>query len=82
MSKSKPIVKRLKDEIRKAGRRGISCYRIAGESGVSRAQMSRLMAGTVAPRLDTAERIAHAIGLEIVIQKAENIVDKAKRHPV
>jgi len=65
---SKSIVQRLKDEIRKAERRGMSRYRIAKLSGISQAQLSRLMAGTVAPRLDTAARIAEAINREIVIR--------------
>jgi transcriptional regulator with XRE-family HTH domain len=66
MAKAKSVVERFKDEIRRAERRGITRYRIAKECGISDAQLSRLMHGTVAPRLDTAERIAGAIGLSIV----------------
>ncbi len=63
--KQRPIVVRLREAIRDAEKRGITQYRIAKESGVSAGQLSRLMHGKVAPRLDTAERIARAIGCEI-----------------
>ena len=65
MSKTKPLADSLRNEIRRAERRGITQYRIAKESGVSAGQLSRLMHGKVVPRLDTAERIARAIGCEI-----------------
>ena len=63
--KQRPIVVRLRKAIRDAEERGITQYRIAKESGVSAGQLSRLMHGKVAPRLDTAERNARAIGCEI-----------------
>ncbi len=78
MSKGKSLVERLKDEIRKAEKRGLTRYRIAQESGISEAQLSRLMAGTVAPRLDTAEKIAHVLGRKIIITSAKMDLTKRK----
>jgi len=71
VSKAKTLVERLKSEIRKAEERGVTRYRIAKESGVSAGQLSRLIHGKVAPRLDSAERIAEAIGLKIVFAPKE-----------
>lgn len=68
--KPKPIADQLRQAIRKANRAGVTRYQIAQLSGVSEAQLSRLMAGTVAPRIDTAEAIARAIGKRIVLDDA------------
>lgn len=68
---SKPLVEQLKQAIRRAESRGVSRYQIAKLSGVAQGQLSRLMHGTVAPRLDSAERIANAIGCKIVIVPEE-----------
>ena len=70
--KRRPIVERLRKAIRDAEQQGITQYRIAKESGVSAGQLSRLMHGKVAPRLDTAERIARAIGCEIRLVPLKN----------
>jgi transcriptional regulator with XRE-family HTH domain len=69
----KPLVERLKDAIRSAERRGITRYRIAQESGISEGQLSRLMSGKVAPRLDTSARIADAAGFNIKIIRKERL---------
>lgn len=58
----------LKEAVRDAERKGTTRYRIAKKSGVSQAQLSRFVAGTVAPRLDTAERIARAIGRKLTLK--------------
>ena len=63
----KALVEQLRQTIRRAEKRGVSRYRIARLSGVSEGQLSRLMHGSVVPRLDSAERIARAIGCKIVI---------------
>jgi predicted transcriptional regulator len=65
MPKHRTLVDRLKDEIRKAEKLGLSRYRLAKLSQVSEGQLSRLMHGAVAPRLDSAERILKALGLKI-----------------
>jgi predicted transcriptional regulator len=57
----------LRAAIRKAERRGITRYQIAKDAGVSEGQLSRLMHGTVDPRLNTAQRIIEAIGGKIRI---------------
>ena len=67
----KTLVERLKQEIGRAERHGVSRYRIARLSGVSEGQLSRLMHGSVAHRLDSAERIAFALGRKIVILPAD-----------
>jgi transcriptional regulator with XRE-family HTH domain len=65
MSKSKPIAEQLRKLIAQAERRGITRYQLAKLSGVTEAQLSRLVHGEVDPRLATAERIAKALGYQI-----------------
>jgi transcriptional regulator with XRE-family HTH domain len=67
MAGGNSLVGQLRAAIRAAEKRGVSRYRIARLSGVSEGQLSRLMHGSVAPRLDSAERIVHALGRKIVI---------------
>ena len=70
----KSLVERLKQEIRRGERQGVTRYRLAKLSGVSEGQLSRLARGTVAPRLDSTERIADALGLRIVfVPKKKNL---------
>jgi len=66
---SKPTADRLRTAIRQAERRGVTRYQIAKASGVSEAQLSRIMSGDVSPRLDTADAIAKAIGVRITLVK-------------
>lgn len=73
MSKSKrtrvrPVADQLRTAIRRAERRGISRYQIAQRSGVSEAQLSRLVHGTHLPRIDTAERMAKALGCRLIVK--------------
>ena len=65
----RPIVEQLKTTVRRAEKRGISQYRLAEIAGVHRGQITRLMHGTVSPRLDTAEKIARAAGCEFVVRQ-------------
>jgi transcriptional regulator with XRE-family HTH domain len=71
MAKSKKsLTDRLRDEIRRAEKRGITRYRIARITGLTEGQLSRMMhakPGKAIPRLDSAEKIAGAIGCKIVI---------------
>lgn len=70
--KQKPIVQQLRDAITAAEKAGTTRYRIAKESGVLASQLSRLMRAddkARIPRLDTAEKIAKAIGLQLNISK-------------
>ena len=61
------IADQLRRAIHRAERRGITRYRISQRSGISQAQLSRLMSRQVAPRIDTAERIAQALGYRIML---------------
>ena len=63
------IVEQLRQAIHDAEKRGLSQYAIAKAAGVHRAQLMRLMTGTVAPRLDTAHRIADAVGYDLSLRR-------------
>jgi DNA-binding phage protein len=63
----KGIVEQLRQAIRAAGRRGVSQYRLARLSGVSQAQLSKLLSEERIPRLDTAEKIVRALGAQLSI---------------
>ena len=65
--KPKHVADQLREAIKQAERDGITRYRIAQDSGVSEAQLSRLIHGKFAPRLDTAEAIAGALGKRITL---------------
>ena len=60
---------KILDEIRKAIRQSkTSRYAISKATGIPESQLSRLMAGTSGLSLDSLERIADFLGLEIVIR--------------
>jgi DNA-binding phage protein len=61
------IAEQLRKAIAQAGRRGKSLYRIARETGLTGGALSRLMAGTRLPTIDTAQRVAHAVGKRLVL---------------
>lgn len=63
------IADRLRAEIVRAEKRGITRYRIAQESGVSQSQLSRFAAGENEPKLSTAEKICEAIGVRLAISR-------------
>jgi hypothetical protein len=65
----KSIADQLRAEIRAAERRGVSQYSIAAECGISRAALSRFMAGLHGLRLDNAEKIASVIGITLKLEK-------------
>ncbi len=67
MSKGKTIVTELRQAIRAAECRGVTRYRIAKISGLSQGMLSRFMAGENQPRLDTAGRLALAVGKRLVL---------------
>ncbi len=58
----------LRDAVRRAERRGITRYRIAKESGVSQAQLTRLVHKTCGLQLSSAERLAKALGCRLIVQ--------------
>lgn len=57
----------LRAVIQRAGKQGISRYRLAKLAGVTEGQLSRLMNQKRDVRLSTAERIVEALGGEIKI---------------
>jgi len=55
------------DDIRKAIKAsGKSRYRIAQDTGISQGQLSELMAGTKGLSVESLERLADYLGLEVV----------------
>jgi len=61
---------RILDEIRKAIEASDKTrYRLAKETGIDQAQLSRLMSGAGAMSYDNLERLAEALGLEIIIRR-------------
>jgi transcriptional regulator with XRE-family HTH domain len=69
MSKQASIVAQLRKAIAQAERAGMTRYKLAQQTGLSQAMLSRFMAGENAPRLATAERIATAVGRRLVLAK-------------
>lgn len=69
--KTDSIARRLKAAVQQAERRGITRYQIAKASGVSQAMLSRLVSSAPGRdvRIETAEKILGAIGLELVIRR-------------
>lgn len=61
------VVKQLRRVIAAAEKTGVTRYAIAKTSGVSQAQLSKLMLEQRAPRLDTAEKILRALGKRMTI---------------
>jgi len=55
----------IRDSIEASGK---SRYQLARESGVAESVLSRLMSGERGVSVRTAERIADALGLEIVVR--------------
>jgi DNA-binding phage protein len=62
------IVADLREAIRQAEQRGMTRGRIAMIAGIPRSQMTRVASGENTPRLDTAEKIARALGLSMRLE--------------
>lgn len=72
MAKHKGILDQLRDEIRKAEKRGITLYRLAKLSGVTPGMLSRFMADKRnSPRAVTLEKLAEGLELEITLTKTQ-----------
>lgn len=71
MKRSKSIVDDLRRAVAQAQRRGVSRYRMAKDTGLSQAMLSRFMAGKTVPMLDTAQRIAQGVGRRLVLVDAD-----------
>lgn len=53
-------------------------YRLWKETGIDQAHLSRLLAGEVGLSVDNLERLAEALGLEIIIRPAKRKAGKSK----
>ena len=62
-----PIIEQLRAAVRKAEAKGTSRYRLAKDAAIHQSQLTRLLGGTVAPKLDTAEKIARALGYRLAL---------------
>ncbi len=60
--KREPIPQRLRTAIKDAGK---SIYRVAKDSGVAHPVILRFMSGERDIRLETAEKLAESLGLEL-----------------
>jgi hypothetical protein len=63
------ITEKLRAAIRAAERGGVTNYRLAKDAGISRAAISRFMAGKHGLRLTHAEAIANVIGFTLDLKK-------------
>jgi transcriptional regulator with XRE-family HTH domain len=66
MTKSKPkptITAVLKTAIERSG---LTCYRIAKNTGIDEANLGRFIRGEISVRLDKADRLAAYLGLRLV----------------
>lgn len=61
---------------------GKSRYRLAKETGIDQAQMSRLMSGAGAMRDENLERLPDALGLEILIRPTKRHRKKRRSKPL
>ncbi len=65
MKRQKSITQRLRTAIAQAEKHGQSRYAIAKAAQIRYGQLCRIAEGENLPRLDTAEKIAKAIGLRL-----------------
>lgn len=67
------------DAIRKAiEASGETRYRLWQATGISQSQLSRLMKGQAGLSVESLEKLAEALGLEIIIRSAKRKTGKAK----
>jgi DNA-binding phage protein len=63
----KSVADDLRKAIARAERRGVTRYQIAKLAGMPQSQVGRIASGESVPKLDTAERVAKAIGCRLTI---------------
>ena len=66
MSYMSKICDKLKQAIEKSPK---SRYRLSKETGIEQSQLSRFMAGTRILGIESIEKLAKALGFELIIQK-------------
>jgi len=75
-----PSMSKILDAIRKAIEAGDKTrYQLSKETGLDQAQLSRLMSGAGAMSYENLERLADALGLEIIIRPMKVKAGKVKR---
>jgi transcriptional regulator with XRE-family HTH domain len=67
--KNQAAAEQLRRAIREAERRGVTRYQMAKMAKMPQSQLSRIATGESVPKLDTAERIAGAIGYTLIVAK-------------
>lgn len=72
MSKRNSITGAVKKAILTCGK---TRYKIAGETGVSEATLSKFIHGKIDPQLSTVDKLADALGLQITITKRKEVND-------
>lgn len=75
MATRKPLSKQLKDAILNAD---VSRYRIAQETGITEAALSRFVNGVAGLSLDSIDTIGEYLGLEITTRKQKPRTRKGK----
>ena len=65
--------------VREADSRGVTMCQLAKLAGIDRAQLTRLMQGTVAPGLATADKIARGAGYEFRAVKVRRRASKTRK---
>lgn len=63
--KPKPITDQLRKAIMRAERSGVSRGQIARAAGISVTGLTKMLTTGTVPRLDTAERLADAVGCQL-----------------
>lgn len=61
----KPAHEKLAAAIARAERRGVTRYALSRDSGVNRQAVTNIANGDTVPRMDTAEKLAEALGYRI-----------------
>ena len=61
------ITDQLRRAIRQAERRGITKYQISKATGMPRSQVGRIASGETVPKIDTAQRVAEAVGYRLAL---------------
>jgi len=69
------ILDRLRQAIRESGK---TRYRLAEDSGIAESALSRLMSGERGLSIETADKLAETLGLEIIIRPVKREAGKAR----
>lgn len=69
MGDSSPVAEELRQMLHREISAGASMSAIAERAGITTGQVSRLAAAKRAPTLASAERVARALGYELVIRR-------------